>query len=301
MLDAGEVEAFSIGTSNVTVHNGSVHNNQTGVLIDVRSGVNATLFRVSPVGRNISAGDIIGVTIIQANSSPDNQFGVNLTPQGMYPHSAFIYADGNTAYFKCLSSDCRTSTIGILKSVASYYVYGMVIHPKRDANGQVHDYTAALQELVSKVNESKTILGTVLERVSEIRNNTLDSKIFTFEINQTLKKINKRLEDEKKLEEQVAQQDNSGNIQQNALNNSGVSSKQSSVISAGAQILNAPASSCSISAGGVLPLELDFCSTPRPAFLHPLLLIASAMSGFYLSQRLLRQIFAAVQSFRSGL
>lgn len=109
--------------------------------------------------------------------------------------------------------------------------------------------------------------------------------------------------EEKKKADALASQDNSGKVQQKQLENSAFQSKSSSLSSSLKQIVNAPARSCSVSgtAHTGLVLDFDFCSTPRPPWLGPLLSLPVAITSLFLSIHLVKMIASEIEKFRAGV
>ena len=109
--------------------------------------------------------------------------------------------------------------------------------------------------------------------------------------------------EEKKKADALASQDNSGKAQQKQLENSAFQSKSSSLSSSLKQIVNAPARSCSVSgtAHTGLVLDFDFCSTPRPPWLGPLLSLPVAITSLFLSIHVVKLIASEIEKFRAGV
>ena len=109
--------------------------------------------------------------------------------------------------------------------------------------------------------------------------------------------------EEKKKADALASQDNSGKVQQKQLENSAFNSKSSSLSSSLKQIVNAPARSCSVSgtAHTGFILDLDFCSTPRPPWLGPLLSLPVAITSLFLSIHVVKLIASEIEKFRAGV
>lgn len=109
--------------------------------------------------------------------------------------------------------------------------------------------------------------------------------------------------EEKKKADALASQDNSGKVQQKQLENSAFQSQTSSLSSSLKQIVNAPARSCSVSgtAHTGFALDLDFCSTPRPPWLGPLLSLPVAITSLFLSIHLVKMIASEIEKFRAGV
>ncbi|WP_368387829.1 hypothetical protein [Schaalia turicensis] len=109
--------------------------------------------------------------------------------------------------------------------------------------------------------------------------------------------------EEKKKADALASQDNSGKVQQKQLENSAFNSKSSSLSSSLKQIVNAPARSCSVSgtAHTGLVLDFDFCSTPRPPWLGPLLSLPVAITSLFLSIHVVKMIASEIEKFRAGV
>lgn len=109
--------------------------------------------------------------------------------------------------------------------------------------------------------------------------------------------------EEKKKADALASQDNSGKVQQKQLENSAFKSQTSSLSSSLKQIVNAPARSCSVSgtAHTGLVLDLDFCSTPRPPWLGPLLSLPVAITSLFLSIHVVKMIASEIEKFRAGV
>lgn len=109
--------------------------------------------------------------------------------------------------------------------------------------------------------------------------------------------------EEKKKADALAAQDNSGKVQQKQLENSAFKSQTSSLSSSLKQIVNAPARSCSVSgtAHTGFALDLDFCSTPRPPWLGPLLSLPVAITSLFLSIHLVKMIASEIEKFRAGV
>lgn len=109
--------------------------------------------------------------------------------------------------------------------------------------------------------------------------------------------------EEKKKADALASQDNSGKAQQKQLENSAFKSQTSSLSSSLKQIVNAPARSCSVSgtAHTGLVLDFDFCSTPRPPWLGPLLSLPVAITSLFLSIHVVKMIASEIEKFRAGV
>lgn len=109
--------------------------------------------------------------------------------------------------------------------------------------------------------------------------------------------------EEKKKADALASQDNSGKVQQKQLENSAFHSQTSSLSSSLKQIVNAPARSCSVSgtAHTGLVLDFDFCSTPRPPWLGPLLSLPVAITSLFLSIHVVKMIASEIEKFRAGV
>lgn len=109
--------------------------------------------------------------------------------------------------------------------------------------------------------------------------------------------------EEKKKADALASQDNSGKVQQKQLENSAFKSQTSSLSSSLKQIVNAPARSCSVSgtAHTGLVLDFDFCSTPRPPWLGPLLSLPVAITSLFLSIHVVKLIASEIEKFRAGV
>ena len=109
--------------------------------------------------------------------------------------------------------------------------------------------------------------------------------------------------EEKKKADALASQDNSGKVQQKQLENSAFQSQTSSLSSSLRQIVNAPARSCSVSgtAHTGLVLDFDFCATPRPPWLGPLLSLPVAITSLFLSIHVVKMIASEIEKFRAGV
>lgn len=108
----------------------------------------------------------------------------------------------------------------------------------------------------------------------------------------------KELEQFKALEGQ----DQTGNVQQQGLNNAAYTQKGTSLVSALTRVANAPASSCRVDAPvHGANFSFDFCSSSRPSWLRPLISIPVAVTSLMLSIHIIKATFREIERFKAGI
>lgn len=243
----------------------------------------------TPIGL-VKKGDILAISVYPWDNSPDSftftrEFGYNHESNvhfsdvyktsgffsrlrwealGKDPYTRLLAVRDNTAYFSCERNDyCWTSTL-------FQYVQNVPTN--------------------SRVEKSPyfSFHGLVMTSYL-IRSEQSPSDVVASE--------------EKKKADALASQDNSGKQQQKQLENSAFKSQSSSLSSSLKQIVNAPARSCSVSgtAHTGLVLDFDFCSTPRPPWLGPLLSLPVAITSLFLSIHVVKMIASEIEKFRAGV
>lgn len=308
------VQAVGISASQVTTAHGNASKVGTGVHVPAQGSDN-TIFDVAPT---VNAGDVIGVSIIQLYDN--TSFGVsnNVNSSGQYPYSAFLYRDGSTFYFKCFSKTCHTGWLATLKHDATYIVsvYKIGNNPDSQTLLNMQGYLNSINEFIKvavnqqvNINDSISQVGGKIEGVwkwlESIQNNNnnnsaiiqqkLDTITDTLKNSDSEKVASQELKDREKLESD-AEEGIDAQENQEYKNNS------ENLIQSLKTLADTPATDCRLQDDNSrLPLSLDFCDTPRPAFIIPLVAIPSAIAGIFLSIRIIKRIYAHLESFRQGV
>lgn len=181
---------------------------------------------------------------------------------GKDPYTRLLAVRDNTAYFSCERDDyCWTSTL--------FRYFQEVVNTGRVSGNAYFNGLVMTSYLIRSVQSPSDVVAS----------------------------------EEKKKADALAAQDNSGKAQQKQLENSAFNSKTSSLSSSLKQIVNAPARSCSVSgtAHTGFILDLDFCSTPRPPWLGPLLSLPVAITSLFLSIHVVKLIASEIEKFRAGV
>lgn len=249
----------------------------------------------TPIGL-VKKGDILAISVYPWDNSPDSftysrEYGYNTyhphnyspiyRSSGFYsrlrwealgkdPYTRLLAVRDNTAYFSCERDDyCWTSTLfQYVQNVGTYKIEGKPADTWSGPNLNFHGLVMTSYLIRSEQSPSDVVAS-----------------------------------EEKKKADALASQDNSGKVQQKQLENSAFKSQTSSLSSSLKQIVNAPARSCSVSgtAHTGLVLDFDFCSTPRPPWLGPLLSLPVAITSLFLSIHVVKMIASEIEKFRAGV
>lgn len=234
----------------------------------------------TPIGL-VKKGDILAISVYPWNDSPDN-FN-HARSRGLYNKSSY---SSTTAFYsrlkwQALGKDPYTRLLAVRDNTAYFSC-------ERDDycwTSTLFDYF----QQVSNQNGGYSYFDGLVMTSYLIRSEQSPSDVVASE--------------EKKKADALASQDNSGKQQQKQLENSAFQSQTSSLSSSLKQIVNAPARSCSVSgtAHTGFILDFDFCSTPRPPWLGPLLSLPVAITSLFLSIHVVKMIASEIEKFRAGV
>lgn len=239
----------------------------------------------TPIGL-VKKGDILAISVYPWNSSPDSF-------QYFYSSGEYHYPDKSANWINIMNvfrSRLRWEALGKdpysrLLAVRDNTAY---FSCERDDYCWTSTLFQYAQEVSTANTGKQTFHGLVMTSYL-IRSEQSPSDVVASE--------------EKKKADALASQDNSGKVQQKQLENSAFQSQTSSLSSSLKQIVNAPARSCSVSgtAHTGLVLDLDFCATPRPLWLGPLLSLPVAITSLFLSIHVVKLIASEIEKFRAGV
>lgn len=238
----------------------------------------------TPLGL-VKKGDILAISVYPWDSSPDSfQYSV---PFGSLGHSV-----GSNAYIRLnqfFRSRLRWEAVGKdpytrLLAVRDNTAYFSCERDDYCWTSTLFQYAQKLRTPDADVSFTGLVMTSYLIRSEQSPSDVVASE-------------------EKKKADALESQDNSGKVQQKQLENSAFKSQSSSLSSSLKQIVNAPARSCSVSgtAHTGFILDLDFCSTPRPPWLGPLLSLPVAITSLFLSIHLVKMIASEIEKFRAGV
>ena len=239
----------------------------------------------TPIGL-VKKGDILAISVYPWDNSPDSftfsrEFGYYIDK----PHDYSPIHKTTTFYsrlrWEALGKDPYTRLLAVRDNTAYFSC-------ERDDYCWTSTLFKYVQEVQNDLGGKSSFHGLVMTSYL-IRSEQSPSDVVASE--------------EKKKADALESQDNSGKVQQKQLENSAFKSKSSSLSSSLKQIVNAPARSCSVSgtAHTGFILDFDFCSTPRPPWLGPLLSLPVAITSLFLSIHVVKMIASEIEKFRAGV
>lgn len=239
----------------------------------------------TPIGL-VQKGDILAISVYPWNDSPDNFAYAHSRGEYVYGSGSSSSTAETTAFYsrlkwQALGKDPYTRLLAVRDNTAYFSC-------ERDDycwTSTLFDY---FQQISNRNSGYSYFDGLVLTSYL-IRSEQSPTQVVASE--------------EKKKADALASQDNSGKVQQKQLENSAFKSQTSSLSSSLKQIVNAPTRSCSVSgtAHTGFALDLDFCATPRPPWLGPLLSLPVAITSLFLSIHIVKLIASEIEKFRAGV